>query len=200
MSAKPSTSPTPSPRSSPLPIVITIVACAAVVYGAFYLLSGMYFDGKRDKVLGTPIGAEAVRGVLRAFALFTIGTTAAAVAAVFQPRWVGHAIAGAAGLAALVASYFAFHKDMPNELSVALVVAGLALVALVALSLLRSRPAWSFLVAMTGTLALVTFLAAPKLRGQLDISLWSALLLPGLLTVACIALVVRRADYRQARA
>lgn len=206
MPAKPSPSPSPKPppsqppKASPVPIVITIVACAAVLFGAFYLLSGMYFKGKRDHLLGTPISQDTVNGVLRAFAFFIAGTTAAAVAAVFEPRWVGHVIAGGAGLAAMVASYFAFHKDMPNELSVALFVAGAALLALAGLSLLRSRAAWSFLVAMTGTFALFTCLAAPKLRAQLDISLWTALLLPGLLTVACIALIVRRTDYRPQRA
>jgi len=82
-------------------------------------------------------------------------------------------------------------------LPVSLFVIGALYPALVWRSLEHSRGAWSFLISMCGVLALVLFFGAPKVRGVLDIGLWTALIMPGLLTVAMVGLTMIRADYRE---
>jgi hypothetical protein len=58
-----------------------------------------------------------------------------------------------------------------------------------------SRAAWAYLVALCGVMGLVLFFGAPKVRNLLGVGLWTAMILPGLLTVATTALVMVRGDY-----
>jgi hypothetical protein len=86
---------------------------------------------------------------------------------------------------------------MPAVLPAALLVLGVLYPVLVWRSLEHSRGAWAFLISMCGVLAIVLLFGAPKVRGVLDIGLWTALIMPGLLAVATVGLAMLRVDYRE---
>jgi hypothetical protein len=75
-------------------------------------------------------------------------------------------------------------------------VIGLAMPLMIWRSLLGSRGAWAFLTAMCYVLAVVLLFGAPKVRAQIDIGLWTAMLIPGLLVVAGVGMTMIRRNYR----
>ena len=173
--------------------VAVVVAIALVFVNAVFLfLSSWYFTGKR------PEQAAAINDVRAAFAVFTCIVGAASILAASAPRTVGHAIASIMGLVSLVAAIGAFARGMTIVLPVTLLVIGGLLPALAMFSMKTSRAAWAFLTSMCGVYATVLLFGAPKVRGLLDIGLWTALIVPGLLAVATASLVMSRADYRDA--
>jgi hypothetical protein len=179
--------------------VSAIVAAFCVLLNVgFFFLSTVYFNDKNASagLLGTTYDAAHINGVRLSFALFSGIVTVAAIGAVFAPKWIGHGLSVIAGLAALLAAYFAFQKEMPSSLPVSLVVVGLLYPVLVWRSLEGSRGAWSFLIAMCFTFGLVLLFGAPKVRAQVGVGLWTALIIPGVLTVAAIALTMLRREYR----
>jgi hypothetical protein len=195
------TKPAPqTPMNPALQMAIIIAVFCVLLNVAFYFLSGIYFDGKKATagLLGEPITSAHVNGVRIAFAVFTGSVSAAAMGAMFSPKWVSHSLSLIAGLAAMVGSYYAFTKGMPKVLPVALLTLGVMFPLLVWRSLERSRAAWSFLVAMCFSLAVVLLFGAPKVRAQVDIGLWTAMIIPGMLVVAGISLTMLRRDYRDA--
>ncbi len=65
------------------------------------------------------------------------------------------------------------------------------------LSLNRSRGAWSFLLAICGTLAIALFFASPRFRGSFDLSWPMAMLASGVFAVVTVLLVALAPRYRQ---
>jgi hypothetical protein len=168
---------------------------------AFFFLSWMYFEDKRDSVnvmLGEQITDSHIMSVRVAFAIFSVVVGAASFVAGLAPRIVGHAIAALVGLGSLIAAFIAFAKDLPTVLPMTLLVLGAGMPILAWLSFdQRSRPAWSFLLATCLVYATCTFFGAPKVRGLLHVDLWTALILPGLLVVAGVSLLLAAADYKE---
>ncbi len=187
--------PVRDPRS--VPQVAAIIGIAVVLTNAaFYFLSGMYFSD-RAAIYGG-VTPEHVNSVRIAFGVFTGSVGLAAILAAWQPMFVAHTIAAVTGLAALFAGIAAFSRDMTSVLPVSLVVSSFVLGILTWKSLDRSRPAWAFLVGMTSILSAVLLFGATKVRGVLDVGLWTALIIPGLLAVATVALTLVRDEYRDA--
>ena len=174
-------------------IVITAVAILNV---AFYFLSVMYFDDRAAR-FGALSEAQ-ISGVRGAFAMFTGSIGIASIISTLAPREIGHGIAGLAGLGSLYAAYGAFSHEMPGVLTAALVVLGVAFPLLVWRSLARSRAAWAALTSLCSVYATVLLFGAPKVRGILGVGLWTALIIPGLLAVATVAMTMIRDDYRDA--
>jgi hypothetical protein len=180
-------------------MAIVCVTAFALVNLAFYLMSGSYFASHREIVVGvgsvatyTPEMAAHVRTM---FAVFSGVVAAFGFVAGLEPRKVGHLIPVLLGLADLAGAVGAFSHDTPAVLGMTLLVAGILLPTLAHFSFRGSRPAWAFLVAMCGVFALVEFFGAPKVSRAIGVSLWTAMILPGLNAVACAALASLRSTY-----
>jgi hypothetical protein len=180
-----------------MPQIAGIIAVAVLLTNvAFYFLSNLYFED-RAAIYGT-VTPEHVSGVRIAFGLFTGSVGAAAIFAAWQPMFVGHVIAAFTSVAALIGGVAAIRPNITPVLPAALIVASIILGLLIWKSLDRSRSAWSFLVGMTSILAAVLLFGSTKVRGVLDIGLWTALIIPGMLAVATVALTLVRSEYRDA--
>jgi hypothetical protein len=180
-------------------VAILVAICVVVLNAVFYFLSSAYFDGKRGGFGAAPIGDDQIGAARMQFAAFTVIVGAAAIGAAFAARAVGHAIAAVIGVGSFVMAIYAlWATQLPKVLGVTLFLIGALMPLLAYLSAsLRVRSAWAFLVATTTTYACVLFFGAPKVRGQLGIGLWTALILPGLLVVATVALTLIRGEYRE---
>jgi len=179
-------------------IAIIVVAFALLLNVSFYFLSGLYYDDKRaSQGLMTLITDKTVRDTRISFAVFTGVVTLSTVGTLFQPRWVSIGIAGAASLASLIAGVFAIRGGMPGALSVALLAIGMLIPVLVWGTIVRARAAWAFLTALAYVLAVVLLFGAPKIRAQINIGLWTAMVIPGLLAIAALGLTMIREDYRE---
>lgn len=172
-----------------------IVTAAVMVNLGFYFLSGLYFDDRAAMYGVTP--EAQINSVRVAFAICSGIVALAAIGAARAPRLIGHGLAGAAGLAALAGALGAISKHMHVVLPATLIVIGVLLPLLVWRSLAQSRPAWAFLIAMCAMFAAITLFGSTKIRGALDIGLWSALIFPGLLVVATAALAMVRDEYHE---
>jgi len=177
-------------------IAILVAIFVLVLNVAFYFLSNAYFADKRTTMIGGEITDATIQSARVSFVVFSIIIGVAAIAAAFRPRVVGHVLAALIGAASFCVSWYAW--SLPKVLPSALLVIGIAMPVLAYFSYdKRLRGAWAFLVATSFTYSLVLFFGAPKVRGKLDISLWTALTFPGLLVVAVVALSLVRRDYRE---
>lgn len=196
-----SPAPTSTDEDHRLAVQMTIIIGVSVLLLnlLFYFLSGLYYDDKRaTQGMMSTITDGTVSGTRVSFALFTGLTGISLIASQFAAKWIGHLIAGALGLAAMIGAVFAGRAGMPLALTVSLVVIGLAYPALAVLSLLKqSRGAWAFLCSMCWVFAIVMLFGAPKIRSQVNIGLWTAMIIPGLLAAAGTALTMIRRDYRR---
>ncbi|HEY6174530.1 MAG TPA: hypothetical protein VIX73_08815 [Kofleriaceae bacterium] len=191
------------PNARAIPHVAMLCAIGFVIANAaFYFLSGSYFDSHHQIVGGARVAsftAEQASHIRIVFALVSGGVALAAFAAGVWRRDVSHGLAALLGLFNLVAGWFALRTLLPGPargaLVATLVITGALMPALAVLSYRRSRPAWAFLVALCGVFAVVGLFGAPKIRGAVDVSLWTTMILPGLFTVACISLALLRDDY-----
>jgi hypothetical protein len=183
-------------EGTPIQIAGLVVTAAVITNIAFYFLSDLYFEDRT--VIYGAVSSAHVNTVRMNFGIFTGSISIGAIIAAMQPRILGHALAGAFGLAAIIASIAAISHDMHPVLPGALLASGILLDVLVWRSLARSRAAWSFLIGMTATLAAVLLFGATKVRNVFDIGLWTALIIPGLLAVCTVALAMVRDDYREA--
>lgn len=179
-------------RKQSLQMAGVIAGTALGLNAVFYVMSGFYYDDKPQ--LGVNIGS-----VRFAFLLLTLLVSGMSYLAALAPRLVGHGVGAIAGLAALVGGIGALTTTMPGALGASLLVIGVLMPVLVWRSLVHSREAWSFLIAMLAVLATVTFFGAPKVRHVLGIGLWYALIIPALQIVAVIALSMLRDEYRDAQ-
>lgn len=132
------------------------------------------------------------------FLIFTVVVAAAFVAAAARPRQVGHALAAALGLASLGAGVSSLSSSsVPPLLALVLITIGGSAVWMTYRSAsARSRMSWAFLAALLGVLAVCTLFGAPKIRNLMGVTMWTALLLPGLCAVATVALGMLGGDYR----
>jgi len=173
-----------------------ILAAAAITNLAFYFLSSLYFED-RTAIYGAVTPGH-ITDVRLTFALFTGTVAGASILAAWQPTLIGHLIAALTAIAAMVAGISAAIHNMTPVLPASLIVSSLALTLLIWKSLERVRGAWAFLIGMTSVFSAVLLFGATKVRGVLDVGLWTALIIPGLLAVATIALSLVRDDYRDA--
>jgi hypothetical protein len=175
-------------------LAILVGIIALVLNAGFYFLSEAYFDDRAKR-----FGAQELAGLAGArvdFAIFTIVVGAAAILAAIWPRAVGHAIPALAVVGSLLATPFAASIGVVLPAMLVLVAGTFGF--LIRLSLERSRAAWSYLAALCAVYGVVLFFGAPKIRGLVDVGMWIALIVPGLLWVATAALRAIRAEYREA--
>jgi hypothetical protein len=178
-----------APRRQPLQLVGVIVATASLLNIAFWLMSSFYVKDK-------PQVALELTSIRIAFGTLSVVVSGMSFVAALAPRLIGHGLAGITAIAALVGGVSALIGTLPPVLGVTMLVLGLVLPLLVWGSLIESRSAWAFLISILTVLAVVTFFGAPKVRHVLGIGLWHALIIPGLMTVAVIALSMLRDEYR----
>ena len=179
-------------------MTIICVGAFVVLNLGFYVLSGSYFESHRELVGGVSVLSytpEQMTHVRTTFAMFSGVIAAFGFVAGIRPRVIGHLIPMVLGAVNLAASYAAFSRDQPAVLGMTLLVSGVLMPVLAALSYRQSRPAWAFLIAICGVFAVVEFFGAPKVRGALDVGLWITMILPGLNAVAVAALVSLRGGY-----
>lgn len=187
-----------APPMPPQQVIGIIVVTALLLNVAFYFLSGMYFDD-RSAIYGV-VTAEHIADVRVQFGIFTAAVAAASVVSVMRPGWIAIGVPAVASVAALVAGVSAFAHDMTPVLPGALCVAGVVLALLIWKTIEQRRAAWAFLIGMTSVLSAVLLFGATKVRGVLETGLWTALIIPGLLAVATVALTQLRAEFRDAPA
>ena len=179
----------PTTRKQSLQMAGVIAATALTLNGLFWVMSGMYFDDK-------PTQMADIGSVRAAFAVLSFLVAAMSYAAAMAPRAIGHGLAFAIGVASLVGGIGALTSTLPGVMGATLIVSGVVTATLARYSLEHSRSAWAFLIGMLSVLATVTFFGAPKIRHVLGIGLWHALIIPGLMIVATIALGMVRGEYR----
>ena len=185
-------------QNATMQIAILVAIFVVVINAAFYFLSGMYYDSKRGAFGAAPITDDQIQAARMQFGVFTVIVGGATIGAAFRARMVGHLLAALIGVVSLVLAPFALGKSLPLVLPTTLFLLGVLMPVLAWLSLARrSRPAWAFLLAMTVVYATCLFFGSPKVRSLLDIGLWSALIVPGLLVVSTVALALVRREYRE---
>lgn len=186
-------------KSEATPIQIAgLVATGLVIANvAFYFLSTLYYED-RSAMYGV-VTADHIQKVRINFALFTGSIAAGSMLASLRPLYVGHVLAGLFALAGIVGGVAALSKQMTPVLPASLMLGGIVMALLVWKSLMKSRGAWAFLIGMTSTLAAVMLFGSTKLRGVLDVQLYIALIIPGMLAVATVALAMVRDDYKEAQ-
>jgi hypothetical protein len=132
-----------------------------------------------------------------AFLTMTLFVTAMMIAATVAPRIVGHALSAIFGVFAFVGGALTMRGSLPFLLALVLMVTGVIVLTTTFRSYqARSRVAWAFLSSTLGVMAVCTLFGAPKVRNILESTMWHALMLPGLLTVACVALAMVSDEYR----
>ena len=171
-----------------------VVGVTVVLNVLFIFLSGAYFQDRA--AIHGPVSDAEISSVRMGFAVFSGLTAAAACAAVFYPRLVGHALPLLTSLAAFVAAAAGYSKGLHIVLPVTLALVGLLLPLLVWKSYFKSRAGWSFLAGMVGVLAVVMLFGSTKVRNVIGIGLWYSMIIPGLLAVATAALAMIRNQYR----
>ncbi len=122
----------------------------------------------------------------------------AMIAATAKPRITAHALATVFSLACMLAGFGSLGGGIPILLALVLIAMGAGSLLMTIQSYRhRSRPAWAFLSAILGVIAVCTLFGAPKVRSLIDVNMWIALMIPGLLTVACVAFGMISDDYRE---
>lgn len=132
------------------------------------------------------------------FRALTVVVTAGLIAATVEPRVTGHILAVLFGVSSLLGGVVAGIKgSVPVPLILVLTVMGAGSLWMTVSSFrTQSRAAWAFLSATLGVMGVCTLFGAPKVRTILEVSMWTALMIPGLLTVACIAMGMIGDQYR----
>ena len=179
-------------------LAILFAAGFAVVNVAFYVLSGSYFETHHQVVNGASVplySPEQASHLRIVFALVSGAVAAVGFLAGLRRRLVGHVLAAVLGAVNLAGGIAALVQHGPAALIATLAITGAAMPVLAWQSYHRVRAAWAFLVALCGVLAVVGLFGAPMIRGVLDVSLWTTMLLPGMLAVACFTLILLRDDY-----
>jgi hypothetical protein len=110
--------------------------------------------------------------------------------------WIGHGIPAALGVASLVAAYFAYQSNIQITLTVALLAIGGLLPFTTWLSVHGSRAGWSFLIALSIVLAVMTLFGAPKIRTLTGMHIGVALVFPAAFTFAAFALLGQAHRYK----
>lgn len=191
----------PTTTSRALRVLALTVGGFVVLNVAFYVLSGSYFENARDVVEGVgslpKYTADQAASIRVQFALFSGEIAIASFFAGMWPRQVGHLFPVLLGLIDLVAGFGAITRHAPGVLCATLLISGVLFPLLAYFSARGKRAPWAFLVAMCGVFALVEVFGAPKLRDELGVGLWTAMLLPGLNLVAVVTLIMLRGQYAE---
>jgi hypothetical protein len=175
--------------------VAYFVGTAFLIAGiGFYFLSQAYFDSRAED--GITYSAAHILDVRIAFGVMLACITAGGMLAAYAPRAVGHGLAAAAGVLAFVGGVSTMVADINFVLPVALFLTGSLFLILTWKSLEGSRAAWAFLVAMCAVFAVVMLFGSTKVRSHTGVGLYYAMIIPGLLAVATLALALVRGDYR----
>ena len=188
----------PKSEATPIQIAGLVVTGLVIANVAFYFLSTLYFED-RSAMYGM-VSDSHIQRVRINFGLFTGSIAAGSILASLRPLYVGHVLAGLFALAGIVGGVAALAKELTPVLPASLMVGGVVMSVLVWKSLMKSRAAWAFLIGMTSSLSAVMLFGSTKLRGALDVQLYIALIIPGLLAVATVALAMVRDDYKEAQA
>lgn len=177
-------------------VTVIIAVAVGLLNLAFYFLSTMYFE---DRAATYGMASDAtIRSARTAFAVMTGCVGLTAIIAQFATRYVAHGLAILVGILAIVGAVAAGMKDFHPVLPVALGLIGFLLLALATFSFLwRSRAAWAFLISTCGVGALVTLFGATKVRNAVDVSLYHALIVPGILVVATVMLIALSDEYAE---
>ena len=181
-------------EATPIQMAGLVVTGLVIANIAFYFLSNLYYED-RSAIYGEVTAAHIDR-VRIYFGIFTGSIAAGTVASSLRPLIVGHVLAGLFAIASVVGGIVAFTHEMTRVLPVALLVGGLVMALLVWKSLMKSRSAWAFLIGMTSVLSAVMLFGSTKLRGVLDVQLYIALIIPGMLAVTTAALAMIRDNYK----
>lgn len=186
--SEPSSKPPAAADQTVHPLVVPAViggSVAAVLIAMFWIAT-------------TPAYRAHTLGSFIALVVIVTGTLLAAMA---KPRLVGHLLAGAFGLASLIAGLTSLTGSLPGLLSMVLVVMGIFVLLFTVQSIKRrSRAAWAFLAAVLAVMTVCTLFGAPKIHSLLGVNMWIALMVPGLLAVATAALGMVADDYRESAA
>src|ERR1043165_181947 len=156
---RPMAEPAAKQQNATMQVAILVAIFVVVLNVAFYFLSNTYFDSKRGAFGAAPVTDEQIHATRMQFVWFTVIVGAAAVAASYAARIVGHVIAALIGAGSLVIALYALSStSLPKVLGVTLFLIGALMPTLVYLSLARHvRAAWAFLVATTTTYTCVLF-------------------------------------------
>lgn len=183
----------------PMRMAILCGVVLVAVNAFFYFLSGGYFDSHHQIVGAATVPSfspDQVTHIRIVFGMITAAIAAVSFVAGLAPREVGHLVPAVLGVCNLVGGVAALFSSLPRTLGMTLLVAGVLMPVLAWFSYSRrARPAWAFLGSMCGVFALVSLFGAPKLRGVLDVSLWTTMIVPGLYVVAAVALYALGDDY-----
>ncbi|MEZ4363518.1 MAG: hypothetical protein R3B48_25305 [Kofleriaceae bacterium] len=177
-------SPPSAPASAESSIGATAIAGAIVVamlFALFYLASTPAYR------------AEATVPFLLAAVLIT----AAVIAATQWPRYVGHGLALAYGICAPIGAYLLRSQSDLVLVPLFLAACGVLALVLTPLSYHRKRAAWAFLLSLLVVMAVCTLFGAPKIRANFGVSMWIALMIPGLLGAASVGLGMLSGDYQE---
>ncbi len=160
-----------------------LAGCVVALNAAFFALSDWYYAGDA----GIKVRVE--------WLAFTVTLFVVAKAAQLKPREVGHGLAATLGVTLFALGFAAIRHGVTPVLCATLLILGALLVVLAYYAWSGSRAAWSFLISICAVVALCLFFGAPKVRGQLGIGLWTAMIFPGLFVIATVALVVIRRQF-----
>ena len=177
-------------------VMAFIGAAVLAICVLFYFLSQAYYDDRAKD--GALLTEAHIRGVRVSFTIFMLSLGATASCAILAPRIIGHSLAAGAGLLAIIGGIAALDRpEVHIVLPVALLVVGTVFALLTWKSLERSRAGWAFLTAMCAVFSVVMLFGATKIRNHLHVGIYYALIVPGLLCVASIALGLVRREYRE---
>jgi hypothetical protein len=195
--------PTAKPDNRIVILCATAFGVVVALNLAFLLLSSGYFESHKELVGGALVPSytpDQMMKVRISFAACSILVTATGAIAWLRPREVGHLLAALFGAVYILAVIRGLvTASIPGVLAATWLVAGVVLIVLTRQSYFqRSRAAWSVIVAICGVFAVCELFGAPKIAGALNISLWLAMISPGLKVVATVALVALRNDYEDA--
>ena len=174
-----------------------------VVNAAFFFLSAGYFESHHQFVGGASVpmfSSDQATHIRVAFATTSWAVAAVAFITNLARRGIGHLLAAVLGAVNLVFGVLALTHSQPGALTATLLVTGVVVPTLALLSYRRSRAAWAFLVALCGVFAVVGLFGAPTISRELDVSLWTTMIFPGLYVVACASLALLRDDYVESAA
>jgi hypothetical protein len=205
----------PSPRTALPPgevrvqevlvIAVSALVLATVAFGVFARiyyarkLLGVYGGDPVAEAMIPELAWDAVKATyMWSYAVFSIGGTAAITGAVLWPREVGHALAVAFGLGFLIAAgQILFASPLPALVGFMLAGLGVLMLGLAWTTWrTKDRAAWAFLFALSGTLAIVMFFGAPRIRATLDQErLFYVLILPAAMSAIAVACYRLRRQY-----
>jgi hypothetical protein len=198
-----------------LKLVASFITAACLLVGvAFYFLSKMYFASRAAD--GFVVTDEHILGVRVAFGVMLACVGVTGWLAAYAPRAMGHGLGVGAAVLALVGGAAAARTDVNFVLPVSLLVTGVLFLMLAWRSLARSRSAWACLVAMSSVFAVVMLFGSTRIRtivasamadlmarfqvSGIDLTggcLYYAMIIPGMLAVATVALALVRHEYRE---